>query len=147
MSTWRDLASTQSQTDLDGLLNVALGFAKQQLTAHGEFFPFAAAVATNGETEMIAASESSTTGRPASADLIASCLAQLTSQRNRLRAAAVVSNVKTPGVGDAIAVDLEHAEGQALHVLLPYATRRMRKGADFGQLRAQSGTRRIWTAA
>lgn len=144
MATWRDTASAQSQNDLDSLLNVALGFAQQQLATHGEFFPFAAALGTNGETEMIAARPSASTDRPAPADVIASCLDQLITRRHRLRAAAVVSNVRTSASGDAIEVDLEHAEGPTLQVLLPYTKRRLRKGAEFGQLRAQSGTKRVW---
>lgn len=144
MTSWRDTASAQSQNDLDGLLNVTLGFAQQQLSTHGEFFPFAAALGTNGETEMIAALPSASTDRPAPADVIASCLDQLTTRRHRLRAAAVVSNVKTSALGDAIEVDLEHAEGHALQVVLPYTKRRLRKGAEFGQPHAQRGSKRVW---
>jgi len=36
------------------LLNVMLPFAEQQLQKHGEFFPFAAAMLTNGQVQMLA---------------------------------------------------------------------------------------------
>lgn len=65
MTSWRDGASEQAQADLDGLMNVALGFAQQQLAKHGEFFPCAAAVRWDGQIEMIAAPPDPRNDRPA----------------------------------------------------------------------------------
>jgi hypothetical protein len=36
------------------MLNASLGFAQQQLADHGEFYPYAAAIHADGQTEMIA---------------------------------------------------------------------------------------------
>jgi len=146
MTSWREGASTQAQTDLDGLLNPALGFAQQQLENHGEFFPFAVVVRADGGTEMVAARSDVQDDRPASADVIDACRSTLAEQRNRLRAAAVVADVRLPGGGDAIRVELEHTEGPALAVVLPYAKKRFGRGIDFGQLQAAAGTRHIWLA-
>lgn len=146
MSSWRDTASAQAQADLDGLLNAALGFAQHQLVERGEFFPYAAVVTTGGEAEMVEAPPSPADDRPASSDVIASCMAQLNSRRHHLRATAIVADVRMPELGgDAIEVSLEHAEGPALRVLLPYTRRRFRKGIEYGQVRAESCTRRIWS--
>jgi hypothetical protein len=147
MASWRDATSTQAQVDLDAMLNVALGFAQQQLAEHGEFYPYAVAVRTDGEVEMIAAPASPGGDRPASADMIASCLSQLAAKRHQLRAAAVVANVVAPELGaEAIEVSLEHAEGQALRVLLPHTKRGRHTGVEYGQMRAQRGSRRVWHA-
>ena len=87
VTSWRDNASAQAQADLDALLNVALGFAQQQLAKHGEFFPYAVAIRNDNKPEMISAKSESAMDRPASADVIASCLTLLRSRRIDFRAA------------------------------------------------------------
>lgn len=145
MTSWRDSASPQAQDDLDGLLGVAIEFAQQQLDTRGEFFPYAAAVGTDGQAEMIAARPDPHDEHPASADVIDACIAALTNKRGQIRAGAVVADVRLSDQGsDAIRVDLEHAEGHALTVLLPYTKKKLRRGIDYGQIRAQAGHRRIW---
>jgi hypothetical protein len=48
-----------------------------------------------------------------------------------------------PTIGsDAIEVSLEHVEGQALRIQLPYA--KQRKDISYGPIRASTGSRRIW---
>jgi hypothetical protein len=146
VTSWRDSASTQAQQDLDSLLNVALGFAQQQLATRGEFFPYAAAVDTHGEAEMVAARPDAHDEHPRSADVIESCVASLVSQRDYIRAGAIVADVRVPELGgDAIRVDLEHVEGTTLTVVLPYTKKRLRKNVDYGQIRAEPGRRQIWT--
>ncbi len=146
MTSWRHDASEQAQADLDRLLNTALGFAQQQLEQHGELFPYALAVRADEQTEMIAARPEETDDRPASADVIASCVAVLTDRRNEFRTAGIVADVRLPDLmSDAIEVSLEHVEGPVLRVQLPYSKRRFRKDIDYGQLRAQAATRKIWS--
>lgn len=145
MTSWRDNASAQAQNDLDGLLDAALGFAQQQLETRGEFFPYAAAVGTDGEANMIAAGPDADE-HPRSADVVDACVAALVSQRDYIRAGAIAADIRLPDEGgDAIRVELEHADGHALTVLLPYTKKKLRRGVDYGELRAQAGSRRIWT--
>lgn len=145
MSSWRDTASPQAQQDLDTLLDTALGFAQQQLDRHGEFFPYAVAIDTSGQVETIAARPDSTDERPTSADVIESCIAAVISQRDYTRACCIVADVRVRDLdSDAIQVDLEHTDGQALTVLLPYVKKRLSRKIEYGQLRARSGQRRIW---
>ncbi|HEY7138215.1 MAG TPA: hypothetical protein VIB48_24380, partial [Acidimicrobiia bacterium] len=127
VSSWRATASSQAQNDFDGLVSAVLGFAQQQLGAHGEFFPFAAVVNIDGTTEMVAPDVDDP--QPAAAAMLDACVAALTARRSAIRAAAVVSDVRLrgPETGDAIRVDLEHVEGHALTVLLPYTKRRRNK--------------------
>lgn len=146
MATWRDAASQQAQDDLDGLLGPALGFAQQQLDAHGEFYPYAVVVDADGQQRMVAADTG--TDRPESADLITTLIAALSDDRGNLRAAAIVADVRIAELGsDAIRVTLEHAESVALTVLLPYRTRRFGSGIDYGDLQAAAAAAFIWPAS
>jgi len=142
--SWRDTASAEAQQDLDALLNMALGFAQLQLAERGGFFPYAAAIRTDGEPEMIAAQPSQGEGEhPEPADILASCFAALTDKRGHIRAAAVISDVRTAEATEAIRIDLEHAEGLALAVLLPYARQKDGK-LHYGEIRAGKAQRQIW---
>lgn len=145
MSSWREIASPQAQDDLDGLVDAALGFAQQQLDAHGEFFPFAAAITVDGTTEMVAPDLHDE--HPAATEVLDACVAALTDRRDTIRAGAVVSDVRlrAPATGDAIQANLEHAEGHALTVLLPYAKKR-RNRIDYGAIQAHAGHNHIWPA-
>lgn len=144
MTSWREHASPQAQADLDGLLEPALGFAQQQLAQHGEFFPYAVVVRTDGETEMVAARPDATNDRPASADVITACRTTLAERRDQLRAAAIVADVRLTDGGDAVQAELEHTEGPALTILLPYSKKRFGRGIDYGPLRAAAGTHHVW---
>lgn len=146
MASWRDNASQQAQEDLDGLLDPALGFAQQQLDAHGEFYPYAVVVDANGQERMVAADIGS--DRPDSADLITTLIATLSDERDSLRAAAIVADVRVPELGsDAVRVTLEHSERVALTVLLPYKPRRFGRGVDYGDLQAGAAAAFIWPAS
>jgi hypothetical protein len=143
MASWRDAASQQAQDDLDGLLDPALGFAQQQLDKHSEFHPYAVVVDTDGQQRMVAADTGD--DQPTSADLITMLVASLSSQRDRLRATAIVADVRVAEIdSDAVRVVLEHREGPHLAVLLPYKRRRFGRGFDFGQLQAATVLRQVW---
>lgn len=141
MASWRDGTSQQAQDDLDGLLGPALGFAQEQLTAHGGFYPYAVVVDDDGQQRMVAADTDH--DQPASGELITTLIATLSEQRDRLRAAAIVADVRVPE-RDAIRVTLEHSERVALTVLLPYKTRRFGRSVDYGDPQAGTAAAYIW---
>lgn len=148
MSSWRDIASEQAQEDLDGLVGATINFARQQLATHGEFFPFAVAVSvTAGTIEMIEARPDPNDERPTSTDVLKACVDSLRSKRGDIRACATVSDVRLrePHRGDAIQVDLEHLDGHALTVILPYVKKR-RRDVDYGLIQAHAGPHRVWGA-
>ena len=89
VTSWRDSATPEAQDDLDGLVNEALPFATQMLEQHGEFFPYAVALHSSGESRLVAG---------------------------------------------------------AMAVFLPYKPKRLRRGIDFGDLSAASGTQQVWTS-
>ena len=141
MTSWRDTASPQAQADLDGLLNPAVGFAQQQLEKRGEFHPYAVAVRADGETEMVDASLAVDN----SLDMVAVLWEALAHRRDGIRAVAVVADVRVVSDGgDAIGAEIEHAEGTALKLVLPYKKKRFGRGVEFGELRVSAGTRHIW---
>jgi hypothetical protein len=123
MASWRDSASQQCQDDLDSLLSVTLPFAQQMLGKSGEFYPFAAAVTVGGEARLTAP-EPGRDDHPASADIRSSLFDALRQDRADLRAVAICSDVRLPD-SDAVRVELEHRDGQAMAVLLPYKKKRL----------------------
>lgn len=144
MTSWRDHASQQAQEDLDGLLDLTLSFAQQQLAGPGEILPYAALVDQAGELRLVAVDVDDE--MPRSTDVIDACVAALTSQRSSIRACAVVAEVRVPELGgDAVRVELEHADGHAIAVLLPYARKASGGDIEYGPLRGQAGSRRVWT--
>lgn len=146
VTSWRDGASQQAQADLDGLLSAALNFAQHLLAEHHEFYPFAGGVTTKGEVELIAGrGADASDDKPSSESVLASCEAILQSRRAELRAAALVADVRT-SASEAIQVDLEHTEGPALRVLLPYTRHRLGRVKGYGDLLASEGQRRVWTS-
>lgn len=143
MASWRDTTSQQAQDDLDGLLGPALGFAQQQLEERGEFYPYAVVVDTDGQQRVVAADIGS--DHPASADLITTLTAALSEDRDHLRAAAIVADVRLRELGsDAVRVTLEHSERIALTILLPYKPRRFGRGIDYGDLQTGAAAAFIW---
>jgi hypothetical protein len=125
--SWRDQVSQGAQDDLDGLLDAVLPFGQQMLARHGEFFPYGAQVTADGQRQMVAAANDAE--RPASNHLLEDPYSALRESSQTTRAAAFVSDVRLGGspLGDAMRVELEHREGVALVVLLPY-----RRGRPLG---------------
>jgi hypothetical protein len=87
---------------------------------------------------MITPKLESVDGHLVAADVIAACARELRSRQTQLRAGAIVSDVRLPDLSgtDAIDVALEHVEGHAPRVQLPYTRRLPGKDIDYGQLRA-----------
>jgi hypothetical protein len=142
MTSWRDGATQQSQDDLDGLLNVTLPLAQQMLAKAGEFYPFGTAVTVNGETQMFAA-DPGQGEHPSSGEVRASLLDGMRHEREKFRAIAVCFDVLLPD-SDAIRVELEHRDGQAIAVLLPYKKRRLGRGLDYHDLRGAMADKTVW---
>ncbi len=143
MTSWRDSASDLAQADLDGLLNTLLPFAQRELEKLGEFFPFGAIVTVDGETKLLGADEMQDE-RPDSASIITMLLAEAQNKRDELRAVGICSDIRTTD-SDAIRVDLEHSEGPAMAVLLPYAKKRFGRGIEYSALQAGVATNQVWT--
>jgi hypothetical protein len=144
VESWRDSASQQAQDDLDGLVNAALPFATEQLDKHGEFFPYGVTLNDAGETHMVAG-DPGEGEHPASAAVLATMVEGLRGERADLRAVALVADVRL-SEGDAVRVELEHREGHAIAVLLPYKKKRFGRGVEYGGLTAGPGAPQVWSA-
>jgi hypothetical protein len=117
--------------------------AQQLLDESGEFYPFGAKVTLDGNTEMVMAHPGTGAENPASADVVDTLVEGFRAYANDTRAAAVVSNFRMTE-SDVIRVDLEHRDGHALVMVLPYQVN-PDGGREYQQLQAGSGTRRVWT--
>jgi hypothetical protein len=134
--------------EMDTLLDVLLRFARQMLDKHGEFYPFAAAVSSRGEIEMVASDLGEE--HPDSSVLIESLYEGLAGQAaaDEIRAAGVCADVRVTAPEssdktDAISVAIEHVTGDPVEVFLPYTKGRLR-GVQYGELFAQSGVGRVF---
>lgn len=142
MTSWRDSASQRAQDDLDGLLNVTLPFAQQILAGRSEFYPFGATVTVSGETRLLAC-DPGQGEHPASAEVLSTLLEGLRQGRADLRAVAICSNVRLAD-SDAVRVELEHRDGQAMAILMPYKTKRLGGGVEYDDLRGGTSNKRVW---
>jgi len=143
MTSWRDSASGQSQDDLDGLLNVTLPFAQQMLANSGEFYPFGAAATATGETRLVAG-DPGQGEHPASTEVLSTLLGGFRQTRADLRAVAICSDVRLTDT-HAVRVELEHRDGHAMAVLMPYKKKGFGRGVEYGELRAGAADRQVWT--
>jgi hypothetical protein len=142
VTSWRGTASAATQSDLDGLLDVVLQLATEQVGKQGGFVPFAAGVDDSGEVELIMSEEDLGDG---DGERIADGVRDdVRSRRDGFRAVAVAVDVRLPAQGrDGVRVELEHREGVALSVVLPYS--QAAGAVEFGDLSAAAGTATIWT--
>jgi hypothetical protein len=139
-SSWRDSASQQCQEDLDGLLNLTLQFAQQMLEKQGECYPFGAAMSTGGQARLLGGDP----GRDAGTAALPMLLDGLRRDRADFRAVAICSHVRLPD-SDAVRVNLEHREGQAVHFVVPYNNKQLSRGVEYGEPRRGTPFRQVWT--
>ena len=149
MITWRDETSDETQNDLDDLLDLALRTGQEQLDTEGEFYPFAVVLSDDGESAVVQPDLPDRKGVADVVEVHELCWQALEADAATLRAVAVATNVGG-GDGDAIAVALEHRDGVAIEVFLPYVTQGKVNGKKpaqkhrFGDLQAIKGTIRVW---
>src|SRR5262249_39288957 len=135
----RQMLAGPAREDLDKLLNALLPFAQQILEQHGEFYPFGAALDTVGGGQLFRGYKCP--DGPSSPELIDLMLDGFreSARRGQYRATGLCADVRAPlpntgKITDAIRVTLEHTDGQAVHVFLPYSKtfwRRLRYGELF----------------
>jgi len=68
---------------------------------------------------------------------------RLRQDRARFRAAAICSDVQLPE-SDAVRVELEHQDGHAMAVLMPYKKKRFGRADEYDDLRGGTADKQIW---
>ena len=107
--------------DLDTLLSAAIEAASSLLSVDGEFYPFAVALTHAGE--LVSPAVDPGTERPDAEDVVELLLDALRDGRSNIRAAALCTDVtlaSDTGDQDAIRVELEAPERQAVTIVVPY---------------------------
>jgi hypothetical protein len=117
--------------EIEQILNYLLPFAERMLSSHGEFYPYAATMDVGGEVQAVSAA----------ADEQAS--------RGAIRASGIAADVTLtdPDSGDttdAVQLELDHAETDAVDVYVPYTAGD--EGIEFGELVAAAGQAPIFSA-
>lgn len=146
MPSWRDEVSEQAQAECDRMFDVALPFAQDMLADYGEFYPYAMKMLDDGSTQGVAIRPGKV-ARPRSKTIVDTLYQRLGAERETLRAVAVVADVlltSNTSPMDAIRIDVEHRDGVAIAVLVPYVKKGEHERPDFGEPRATYGERRLW---
>ena len=146
MGSWRDGVSAPAQAELDRLLDTALALAQAQLAQAHEFDPFAIIVHDDGRLLELSLDLTALGKHPETEQIRGAALAQLRNLSGQCRATALTSNTHVRKERtDAIEIALEHVEGAALTVLLPYKRAKFGSVVDYGQLRAFAGSHEVWS--
>lgn len=132
-----------TQKDLDDLLDLVVPLAQDMLGKNGQFYPFGATMSRAGETSLIG--EDHGLGEyPQPDEALDDLYDETRENATAIRAAAFVSDVQVNGDASAIRVELEHQDGIARVVLLPYTPAEPGGFPRFGQLSDAPGEARVW---
>jgi hypothetical protein len=141
--------STPSE-QMDGLLNALVGFAQEMLGKRGAFYPCAAEVTTHRELQMVTAELDA--DQPSSEGVLQALYDRLlrdAASGEILAAGACIDVGLLSGsgepAGDAIRVDIEHAEAEPVRLFLPYVMETPGR-VTYGELIAEPGARLIFPA-
>lgn len=138
---WRAATSQTAQADLDQLLADSIQVAVRALSAR-TFAPFMLVINSTGDRGM----RSLALPAPDVEAAIAALQADQDADDLRARATVIDVTVREPWVGDAINVRLEHREGPAIDVLVPYHATPHGITVTTDALSAASDERRLWPA-
>lgn len=131
----------EPREEIEQLLHYLLPVAEDQLNRDGAFRPYAATLDTEGEVSSVAASEGE---EPDVGDLLVALHAELRERASEgaIRASGIAADVTLthPESGeqmDAVQLELDHAETEAVDVYVPYTSGDV--GVKFGELVAAPG--------
>jgi hypothetical protein len=145
MSNWRDGASEEVQDDFDRLAEVTLAAAKSFLDLEGSFIPFPMAVKTDGVLAPIGQEQPVTPTAPDIGEVMDGLVGLFRGRRGSIRALAIGADVLIPDeMMDAIEVRLEHRDGIAIKILVPYTIDSLDDMYLYDEPRIVDGDRIIW---
>jgi hypothetical protein len=136
--------------EIQELLNFLLPHAERMLSEHGEFYPYAAAVESDGTIEPVAPAIE--TDDPEVSDVLVALHEGLREQaaEGTIRASGIAADVTLtdPDSGettDAVQLELDHADGDPVDIYVPYESEA--DGIKFGELVAAEGRQPVFTSA
>jgi hypothetical protein len=144
--SWRDGASAQTQADVDGLMHAALTLAAQRLTADGGFYPVAATLSRDGELVFLTGPES-LGDSPTTEEVLESLYAEAPAYAASQRAFAFVADVSDPGGRPGVRLEIEHKDGVALVLLVPYTRAAAGEPIAYGEMEGAVRPMQIWTGS
>jgi hypothetical protein len=145
MSNWRDSASEEVQDDFDRLAEVTIAAARNFLDQAGDFIPFPMVVKADGELALIGLEQPLPPTPPDPVEVIAGIVGLFRDRRDSIRALAIGSDFEVPAEAvDAIEVRLEHRDGTAITVIVPYQIDSLDDSYLFDEPRVTEADRRIW---
>ena len=145
MTNWRDGASDEVQDDFDRLAEVTVAAARNFLDHNGDFIPFPMAIKADGELALIGLEQPATETVPDVDEVLGGIENLFRDRRDSIRALAIGSDVQVPEEAtDAIEVRLEHRDGLAVTVIVPYQIDPLDDTYIYDEPRIQEGDRVIW---
>ena len=145
MTSWREALSDGARADVAHLVDAGLAVAKSRLQTLALFSPVPVFANEDGAIMQVA-HDPSALGRRAKPEAIADdAVLQLQKVKGYARGVALITSTHLAKERtDAIEVWVEHAEGVAVSILLPYQRPTLGGVITFGQLRAFSASKRVW---
>jgi hypothetical protein len=133
---------SRAAEELQALLNRLLPHAERMLSEHGDFYPCAVVLESDGKVDVVAPPIRTET--PDAGDVLVALHEDLRAQaaEGSIRASGIAADVTLtdPESGettDAVQVELDHAESEAVDVYVPYEAEA--GGIRFGELVAARG--------
>ncbi|MBX3098727.1 MAG: hypothetical protein KF761_04035 [Salinibacterium sp.] len=141
-----DTTGGGTHSDLDALLDAALRIAKQNVRMASSFDPFVLVTGSDGRMLSAEIDRSELAKHPESEELVDAALTQLRGLTASVRATALTLAARLAKErSDAIEVRLEHRDGTALLVLVPYRRPKFGGNVDFGEATTFRGIPEVWT--
>jgi len=114
------------KAEAEELLSFGLLFAQKELERHGEFYPFAAAMGTDGKVVAVAVAmaEEHPNSQQVIEALVSALKSDVTRKQYKATGVFVDTKVQPPGRNektDAIRAGLEHVAGYCVNVFVPYS--------------------------
>jgi len=145
MTNWREGASDEVQDDFDRLAEVTIAAARNFLDENGDFIPFPMVIKADGELVLIGLEQPVVPSVPDAGNVLKGIVQLFRDRRDSIRALAIGSDVQVPSEAtDAIEVRLEHRDGLAITLLVPYQIDSLDDRYLYDEPRVQQGDREIW---
>jgi hypothetical protein len=137
---WKEQLPDAVAADFDALLDRLMPLAQQRLHDEGVCWPVAAAFDAKGvATDLVDPVDAPLSVR----DRLDAVYDTLRERADWLRTTGVAADVRALGV-DTLRVTVEHRDGAAFDVFLPYTRSRWRKRVLFGEVRVISAYPAVW---